>query len=152
MLKYFAYGSNMDAQRMIERGINFINREPATMYGVELVFNKIATFNSNIGYANIKLNNKSQVEGILYTISYDDLLKLDSFEGYPLNYDRWEIIVKTNQKKVRAITYIAVPKKTLKGLKVTEEYLNHLLAGKKFLSKNYYEKLKKMKKYCLYFA
>ena len=41
MLKYFAYGSNMDQQRMISRGVIFSNMKSATLNDYELKFNKI---------------------------------------------------------------------------------------------------------------
>lgn len=143
MIKYFAYGSNMNEKRMKERGIRYSKKQKAVLPGCQLVFNKIACYNNNQGYANIQLHPSNNVEGILYNITNEDLLKLDFFEGYPTHYERWEVSVLAGKNQVNAITYIAHPSKTANGLRPTREYLNHLLAGKSFLSKEYFEKLKK---------
>lgn len=142
MLKYFAYGSNMNEKRMLERGITILSKKPAKMSNAKLLFNKIALFNMKQGYANIEICKKSVVEGVLYNIPAKDIYLLDTFEGFPTHYERWEVQVIVDKKIEYAITYVAHPSKTAKGLKPTKEYLNHLLAGKSFLSKEYFEKLK----------
>jgi gamma-glutamylcyclotransferase (GGCT)/AIG2-like uncharacterized protein YtfP len=141
MIKYFAYGSNMNEKRMEERDIRFSKKQKAILPGCQLVFNKIACYNNNQGYANIQLHPSDKVEGILYNIPNEDLQKLDIFEGFPTHYERWEVTLLVKEKLVNAITYIAHPSKTAKGLRPTRDYLNHLLAGKSFLSKEYYDKL-----------
>ena len=83
------------------------------------------------------------VEGILYEIRDSDIRKLDRYEGYPNHYDRINITVKLNNgQEVSAVTYVANPDKTCYGLKPSKEYLDHLLAGKDYLSPEYFEKLK----------
>ena len=142
-MKYFAYGSNMDCKRMLARGIEFKDRVPGKVKDVKLVFNKSAAYNSSNGYANIQLQKGSFVEGVLYTIRKSDIRKLDFYEGYPLHYEKWEVMVKLETGEIiKAITYIAVPNKTRKGLKPSKDYLDHLLAGKYFLSDDYYNRLK----------
>jgi len=64
-MKYFAYGSNMNPERMRQRGIKFSKREHAILEGWKLVFNKIASRNPNKGYANIERKEGSIVKGIL---------------------------------------------------------------------------------------
>lgn len=75
-MKYFAYGSNMNPERMKEREINFSEREHAILKGWKLKFNKVALRNPNEGYANIEEDNESVVEGILYTIQDADIKNL----------------------------------------------------------------------------
>ena len=102
-LKYFAYGSNMDPERMRRRGIKFSRREHAVLEGFRLEFNKVSSRNPREGYANIVKDPEGIVEGILYEIEESDLSKLDKFEGYPLHYRRTRIYVKLdNGDKVEA--------------------------------------------------
>ena len=140
-IKYFAYGSNMDTERMYKRAITVLDRTSASIPGYKLVFNKIAN-NENEGFANIIQSNKSKVQGILYTIPSHCIAILDKFEGVPIHYKRYKIQVMTANGIEEARTYIAVSNMTKDGLKPTREYLNHLLKGKRYFSREYYIKLK----------
>ena len=144
-MKYFAYGSNMDPERMRKRGIRFSRREHAVLEGYRLEFNKVSSQNPREGYANIVEDAESVVEGILYEIKESDLRKLDKFEGYPSHYRRTRVYVKLdNGERVEAITYIAQPEKVKSGLRPSNKYLSHLLRGCDLLSEEYCEKLKRI--------
>jgi hypothetical protein len=119
-MKYFAYGSNMNPERMRGRNINFSSRERAILRGWKLEFNKEASRNPKEGYANIVPDENGIVEGILIVIE----VQLD------------------NGQKVMATTYVANPSKVKEGLKPTREYLNHLLKGCDIPSKEYCKNLK----------
>ena len=143
-MKYFAYGSNMDPERMRQRGIEFSRREYTILNGWRLVFNKIAFPNSKEGYANIERDEEGVVEGILYEIQESGLTKLDGYEGYPDHYNRIKVRVKlSNAQEVEGITYIAQHNKIGSGLKPSKDYLNHLLKGCDLLSEKYCEMLRK---------
>ena len=141
---YFAYGSNMNQERLKERGVEFENPRSAILRDYILKFNKINSKVENAGYANIEASAGSIVEGILYEVTEDGLKSLDKYEGVGSgDYCRKEVEVFTKDNKPHlAITYIACPEKIRDNLKPTKEYLNHLLKGKNFLSFEYYEKLK----------
>ena len=142
-MKYFAYGSNMDPERMRIRGVDFSKRERAILEGWRLKFNKVASQNPNEGYANIEEDKGSIVEGILYTIPDSHIEKLDKYEGYPNHYVKSTVIVKLDSgERVKAITYIANPEKVRDDLKPSKEYLQHLLKGCDLLSEEYCEKLR----------
>ncbi|MFH8086652.1 MAG: gamma-glutamylcyclotransferase family protein [Candidatus Aenigmatarchaeota archaeon] len=144
-MKYFAYGSNMNPERMRNRRVKFLKREHAILKGYKLVFNKISTKNPMEGYANIIEDDKEVVEGVLYEMKEDELKNLDEFEGYPNHYTRKKVnVILENGQTVEAITYIAKPDKTREGLKPSKEYLKHLLKGCDLLSKEYCEKLRKV--------
>ena len=137
-MRYFAYGSNMNPERMTERGVSFTSRERAVLKGWRLKFNKVSSINAREGYANIERDDNSVVEGILYTIDDKDIEKLDTYEGYPKHYNRVVLKVKKdNGEEVEALVYIANPDKVKDGLKPSKEYLNHLLRGCDLLSENY---------------
>lgn len=142
-MKYFAYGSNMNPERMKEREIKFSKRVYAILEGWRLEFNKIASRNPNEGYANIMEDKKCIVEGILYEIADADIKQLDKYEGYPNHYDRVTVKVKQdNGQKIEAITYIAQCNKIRGGLKPSKEYFEHLLKGCDLLSEEYCERLR----------
>lgn len=141
-MKYFAYGSNMNPDRMNTREVHFKNMNGAILKGYRLEFNKVAKANPAKGFATIIFDPDEIVEGILYEIEDEDIKKLDIFEGYPNHYDRKEITVNVNGLDVKAIVYIAQQDWIKTGLKPTQEYLNHLLSAKEDISESYYNKLK----------
>ena len=135
---YFAYGSNMNTSRMKERGVNIINLERGVLNDYKLVFNKKSFKDNTIGFANIEESKNNQVEGIIYTILYADIAKLDKFEGFPKHYNR--IIMNINDKN--CFVYIANKEWISESVKPTKEYIEHLLKGRDYLSEKYYESLK----------
>lgn len=138
---YFAYGSNMDLERLIDRGITYKQREKAILKDYTLLFNKKASGLYGATYANIQAKKGSEVEGILYLIDERGLSILDRFEGFPLHYKREKIqVITSNNEITEAIVYIANKEWICKG-KPTTEYLNHLLQGKDLLSYEYLRKL-----------
>lgn len=143
-MKYFAYGSNMDKDRMTERKINFSSRQFAKLDGHKLVFNKKAK-DGDFTYANIATSEKEFVEGVLYEFPDDEISKLDRAEGFPNHYDKVQVTVTDkNGNSINATTYIAKQEKVVNGLLPTSEYLNHLLAGKDILSPSYFDTLKQV--------
>jgi len=144
-MKYFAYGSNMDPERMRKRGINFLKREWAILKGWSLKFNKIASRNpEKEGYANIVKDNQGTVEVFFMKYLRKASRKLDKHEGYPSYYNKTTVRVNLKDgKEVEAVTYVAQPDKVRDGLKPSREYLNHLLKGCDLLSEEYCEKLRK---------
>ena len=143
MVKYFAYGSNMNPKRLINRQISFAQRKRAVLKGYRLEFNKVASRNPKEGYANIIQDENGVVEGALYEILESDLSKLNRYEGFPAHYDRIKVKVHNDFDQIdEAVVYIAQPDKTISGLKPSRDYLDHLLAAKDILSENYYNRLK----------
>mgnify|MGYP005672718975 CR=1 FL=1 len=143
-MKYFAYGSNMNPERMRKRGVDFLIREHAILDGWRLVFNKVASRNFREGYANIERDETDTVEGVLYTLGEEDMEKLDVCEGYPCQYDRMTVRVRLdNGEEMQAVTYVAVPDIVKDGVKPSRKYLNHLLAGCDVLSAEYCARLRK---------
>ena len=140
---YFAYGSNMDEERMEKRGVNFNERKYAFIKGWKLTFNKVASENPTEGYANIEKDDNDVVEGILYQIDENGLRKLDRYEGVPDHYIKKELeVCLANKEKAVAYVYIANKGKVNDGLKPSKKYLSHLLKGCDLLSEAYCNKLK----------
>ena len=139
MLNYFAFGSNMSAQRMHERLGWSPSRSGAILPDYEMIFNK---HSNDGGKANIMSSPGNIVEGILYSVNEEDLLILDKFEGVSSKqYKRYEIEVRNNNKiSIPAVAYKAL--NTGEVSAPTENYLNYILEGREFLSPRYYSKLK----------
>jgi len=141
-MKYFAYGSNMDSERVRKRGIRFSQRRHATLKGYRLEFNKVASRDPREGYANIVQYENGIVEGVLYDIEDSDLSRLDRHEGYPDHYQRVEVRVQLDDRQeVEAVTYVAQPDRVRYELMPSRDYLDHLLAAGDILSESYRRKL-----------
>jgi len=136
MLHYFAFGSNMDTYRMLERVGYIPESMPGILRGWRLVFNKKAR-DGNSGYANIVRDPGGEVQGAVYRVTWADIDVLDGYEGYPAHYDRKEIQLLANTEMISAVVYIAAPEMICNDLKPTRDYLNHLLAGKEYLTPSY---------------
>ena len=113
-------------------------RTSAILTNYVLAFNK-KSFDG--GKANIKSSLGDKVEGILYSVNEDDLLKLDDFEGVEDNqYKRKNIkVIDLNGHLIFAVAYVAI--NTGSESKPTREYLNFLLEGEHLLSPEYVSKL-----------
>ena len=138
MINYFAFGSNMSAQRMNDRLGWFPSPSGAILHDYVMVFNK---HSNDGGKANIMYSRGNQVEGILYSVNEEDLLILDKYEGVATEqYKRYDIeVLDNNKKSFAAVAYKAL--NTGKLFAPTEEYLNYILEGKEYLSLEYFTKL-----------
>ncbi len=144
LVPYFAYGSNMNPERMVERGVEFFSRELLILDGWSLRFHKI-TLHPNTGAANIVPDRGGVVEGILYEVTIEGISRLDQYEHYPTEYDRVGLRVRLDcGNEAEILTYIAHTHKTREDLKPSRSYLDHLLAASDLLSENYYNQLKKV--------
>ena len=140
--RYFAYGSNMNPDRVRERGILFSDALSATFSGVSLAFDKASSKHLGVGHANVVYDPAGAVEGVLYLLdSSTEITKMDPFESTPRNYSREIVQVSTTQGELAAWTYFANPGVRRRGLIPPRSYLNHLLAGEPFLSAEYFAML-----------
>ena len=136
---YFAYGSNMNPARMRERGMQFTACEGARLTGFRLVFDKASKAHPEIGHANLVYDPESVVEGVLYSlVTQHEIARMDPYENAPVNYSREVVRVAHGES---CWTYFANPGVRCQGLLPSRTYLNHLLAGKEYLSDVYYQML-----------
>lgn len=146
MVFYFAYGSNMDEERMKSRQVYIKQKFRGVLSGWKLVFNKIADSSKGTSYANIIYCRDSKVEGIIYETDEISIKNLNRNEGVPKHYKKRTIKIKDDYNQViDCVVYIANPSMVKEGLKPTKEYLNYLLKGEPYLSKEYLEFLKNIK-------
>lgn len=142
MPRYFAYGSNMNPERVRKRGLAVVRAEAARLPGFRLVFDKASPAHPGIGHANVVRDRDGIVEGVLYWLADEhQILKMDPFERAPINYSRERVAVFTDAGPVWSWTYFANPAVRRAGLRPSRGYLAHLLAGRRFLSAAYYERL-----------
>lgn len=135
---YFAYGSNMNPDRMAARGLAVNRALAGKMHGFQLCFNKRATGKKNIAYANVGYSPGSVVEGVLYQLKNpEDITLMDPFEGTPYRYSRDVFLIQTAQGDIAAWVYVANQAMLAEGLLPEQLYLNHLLAGKQWHSDEY---------------
>ncbi len=94
---YFAYGSNMNPDRIRERipHARFVGK--ATIYGWKLVERL---------YADIERAKGHRVEGVLYLVNDSEILRLDAYEGYPRIYASVGVIAHVGLVgRLQAFTY-----------------------------------------------
>ncbi len=139
---YFAYGSNMNPQRMATRGLSVVRALPGRLEGLQLVFTKRASDAPHRSYANVAYAPGNEVEGVLYELTNEqEIAKMDPFEGAPFRYSRDVFNVVTAEGTLPAWVYVANGAMLEMGLLPARWYLEHLLAGKAYLSEAYYHQL-----------
>ncbi len=139
---YFAYGSNMNLERVAQRGLEVVDAVAAQLDDYHLVFNKMSRDHEGVGHANIQYRRGSTTEGVLYElIDVEEIHKMDPFERAPWNYGREVVQVDHAKGSTWAWTYFANPAVIRPDLLPPLEYLDHLLAGRDFLSGAYVEML-----------
>ena len=158
--RYFAYGSNMNPDRVRERGIRFEHAAGARLRDFALVFDKTSRQHAGLGHANVRPAPGQVVEGVLYWLeTAEEIGKMDRFESTPVNYSREVIHVRVHHEHlpmdpalaplpgsgdevlITTWTYFANPAVRRPGLLPPRGYLEHLLAGRPYLSERYYQML-----------
>lgn len=136
---YFAYGSNMNPARMTARGLRFDRIANATLAGVRLTFDKQSREHPRSGHANLTFDRASRAEGVLYRLQdAREIHRMDPFEAAPVNYSRDVVVVESDGECVAAWTYFANAAVIRNGLRPERSYLDHLLAGREYLSPLYF--------------
>lgn len=139
---YFAYGSNMNPDRMKARGLEFSGVYSGVLRGYALAFNKRAADAPHRSYANVIYSPETHVEGVIYELAdTDEIVKMDPFEGTPRLYSRELYGIETEIGLLHAWVYIANRSMISEDLLPARWYLDHLLAGEPFLSPHYFQQL-----------
>lgn len=103
---YFAYGSNMDLAQIKSRcpSARLVGR--ASLAGYTLAF---GGFSQRWGgsVATVLQSAGGSVQGLLFDLRCDCILKLDRFEGHPFAYKREAVVVRDGSgRKRKAFTYL----------------------------------------------
>ena len=89
----------------------------------------------------IKVISKSANRNIKLALIFAEIARLDPFEGTPFRYSRERFPVQTECGVVPAWTYIANPAVIDHAIRPARWYIEHLLAGRDYLSPAYWEKI-----------
>ena len=129
-MKYFAYGSNMLAARILYRcpGTKEIGR--ASLAGYILRFDKRGTDGSAKCAIHSTSNPHDIVRGVLFEVPQAQVSRLDAAEGEGTDYDRRPVRVETeNGEVVPAETYFAKESKIDAGATPYDWYSDLVVAG-----------------------
>jgi len=120
---YFAYGSNMDVERMKKRCPDAKKLSDGTLHGWDAFFDED-------GVASIKKSTKNDyVNGVVWEIKKSDIKILDKKEGVKVgDYKESHVNVKTPDGIKKCLVYIALDKKPGKPKK---EYVKLVKKGEK---------------------
>jgi len=139
---YFAYGSNMNPERVRVRGMAIRSYMAGTLNDYRLAFNKRSTIVPGAASANVMASPGSVVEGVIYQLEdHTTIETMDPFEGYPVRYGRHIVPIITREGVLESWVYTARADHIQEGLRPARWYLDHLLAGKDMLSEAYFKSL-----------
>jgi len=139
---YFAYGSNMNPARVAQRGLSVRHATGGRLADYHLVFNKMSRDHTGLGHANIQFRRGATTEGVLYELAtVEEIAKMDPYERAPWNYGRDVVQIQHGDGVTWAWTYFANPAVIRHDLLPPLEYLEHLLAGRPYLSDQYLDML-----------
>ncbi|MFI5510342.1 poly-gamma-glutamate hydrolase family protein [Mycobacterium sp. NPDC051804] len=96
---YFAYGSNVCVRQMAQRCPGAVDPRPATLADHDWLINER-------GVATVEQFDGSQVHGVMWQLTDNDLATLDSAEGVPVRYRRDRLTVHTDDGSHQAWVYI----------------------------------------------
>ena len=137
-LHYFAYGSNMNPERVAERKLPTVGApQAAILLNYGLRFNKVSRYRVGAASANVVPSFGSSVSGVVYQLAdLQAIRSMDPFENSPEDYAREAVFVhlpsegsNTEPTVITAWTYIAKPHAIDDSLRPTRAYVEHLLAS-----------------------
>lgn len=130
-LHYFAYGSNMAAERLSERVPSARFVCIGELVGHSLKFHKPSKKDgSGKCDAASTGNSADRVYGAVFSILESELLQLDKFEGQGFGYDRKSVsLITEGLGNIEATTYLAT--KFDSSLRPLDWYKEHVVRGAK---------------------
>ena len=123
---YFAYGSNMDRERLITRIGIYHTAFSAILENYKFVYNKKSKDGS--AKANIEEAADKIVHGVCYEIDHDAFEELKKCES---GYDQRDIVVVSTKKDVKTTSVTYISKSIDNTLLATNEYKNIVIKGAK---------------------
>ena len=135
LVYYFAFGSNLDPERMKKRGAVFTERKLGKLENYEFVLNY--EIGDGTAAANIRYKPGSVVYGALYKCTPESINKL---QGYEVNYRQIKVDIYTEENVcIKATLFLANEDAVNDNINaVADFYLNHILCGKDILPPDYY--------------
>lgn len=127
------------AERLGREGHRFLKRRQGTAHGYRLVFDKRSSIEPFVGYANIRKDVDSRVEGTLNELDDLALALLDRIELVPSQYrrDLIEVHDSATGEPVLAFAYLGQPDVLDDKVRPTREYVARLLRAADVLPPGY---------------
>jgi gamma-glutamylcyclotransferase (GGCT)/AIG2-like uncharacterized protein YtfP len=126
--------------------MSFESASSGRLLDYSLRFNKRSVKYPGAAAANVVASAKGVTEGVVYRlVDPVQIEMMDPYEGYPVLYRRTALPIVTKAGVVDAWVYIANEDHVAEGLAPAQWYLNHLLAGRGYLSNSYFESLSQTK-------
>lgn len=146
MSYYFAYGSNMNFERMSARDLQVLSACSGWLEGIGLRFNKRSRRDATLACANVVYAPRESVESVwraccIIWLFQQRLLSLTLMRGTPFMYSRESFQVQTISSLLSAWTYIANPAVIDNTIRPARWYVEYLLAGKAFLTPEYWVRM-----------
>ena len=136
---YFAYGSNMNPERVKKRKMEFRSAQSGSLLHYRFSFNKRSVKYPGAASANVVAARDEVTEGVVYRLNNpEQITMMDPYEGYPVRYNRLALPIQVEKEKVDAWVYVANADHIVEGLSPARWYLEHLLSARDFLSTEYY--------------
>jgi gamma-glutamylcyclotransferase (GGCT)/AIG2-like uncharacterized protein YtfP len=131
MVTYFAYGSNMLAQRLQARCTSARALGLAFIEGFELEFSKKSKDNSGKATLVESSNPLARVFGVVYQIADCEIEALDKIEGRGQGYEREQVLVVLHPDggKIPVTTYIGVTGYLDQTLQPYDWYMDLIVKG-----------------------
>lgn len=141
MIYYFAYGSNLDKKQIKERCPESRLIGKCVLKNYKLAFTTFS-IKRKYGCADIIKYDNDEVWGLYYSLTENDLKKLDKSEGHPYIYKRFSVdIIDEFDKHIKAESYEVV-NKAHEHQKPSKEYLDILkLTAEKYGFPDSYKQL-----------
>ncbi|HHW32182.1 MAG TPA: gamma-glutamylcyclotransferase [Clostridiaceae bacterium] len=117
---YVAYGSNMDKTQME------IRCPGAKVLGRTYLENWMLTLPH---YANIERSKGKRTPALIWEITSKNEKVLDRYEGYPECYDKIDIIICVDGKRMSAMAYVMTDEYKKCDKKPRSGYINQILQG-----------------------
>lgn len=125
-IKYFAYGSNLSHVKLMRTAPSARIVGVGCLSGWALRFDKVGR--DGFGRATIAERPAAEVWGVVYDMTYEDKVALDSLEGLGRGYAQKTVTICTVQgEALAAVTYVGV--RLREGLSVTPWYADLVLGG-----------------------
>jgi gamma-glutamylcyclotransferase len=124
---YFAYGSNLCVSRLRARVFSASFEACGTVGGHELTWHKRSVDGS--GKCSIARSRVSAVHGAVFQIPKGEKEILDQVEGLGQGYDEITVSVRTEEKLIEAVTYVAAESHIDDDLRPYSWYRDLVVAG-----------------------
>ncbi len=111
MIRYFAYGSNLDVVDMKARCPQAVVLGPGCLKGFRLAFSTHSP-GWGCGVADVVKSKQDEVWGLVYSITASNLDALDRYEGYPTYYGRSRATIHTGESTLQNVWVYTVCEKT----------------------------------------